>query len=361
MGGRKPARPHNLRDLWRARGHGARGDAPGRAQAADTDPFRGAAGDVINGQEAEDEDRRDTQAIRSGHEQRTAGDLPPPLRNAPAARDRPANEPPRGSPRQAPGRGYEEDPAAATAGDGGLRYGRPAVTAQGQYGGRKVRTGTVVSDKMQKTVLVAVQANIRHRLYKKTVRRVRRFMAHDEREESRLGDRVRIVEARPLSRHKRWRVIEVLERAELPEVAPESIDLELLGEVKREEVAPGAEAAVALAETATETVAAPQPEAAAGPEAAAEEAAPPVEPTVEEVTAEALAAAAPPPEEPADAAAQPVEVADETSVPETVAEAEEPLPIPIEEQPAVETSGPAEAAEPEAEEAAAEEAPATAE
>jgi len=99
----------------------------------------------------------------------------------------------------------------------------------------KVRDGTVVSDKMQKTVVVAVQANFRHRLYKKTVRRVRRLMVHDEREEAALGDRVRIIEAAPMSRRKRWRLLEVLTRAELPEVAPESIDLELLGEVKPEE------------------------------------------------------------------------------------------------------------------------------
>ena len=105
-----------------------------------------------------------------------------------------------------------------------------------------MRDGNVVSDKMQKTVVVAVEANFRHRLYKKTVRRVRRFMAHDETEEAKLGDRVRIVEASPISRRKRWRLVEVLTRAELPEVAPESIDLELLGEVKREEEEPEAEA-----------------------------------------------------------------------------------------------------------------------
>src|SRR2546425_2827739 len=99
----------------------------------------------------------------------------------------------------------------------------------------KVRDGTVVSDKMQKTVVVAVEANFRHRLYKKTVRRVRRLMAHDEAEVAHLGDRVRIIEAAPISRRKRWRLLEVLTRAELPEVAPESIDLELLGEVKPEE------------------------------------------------------------------------------------------------------------------------------
>jgi len=126
------------------------------------------------------------------------------------------------------------------------------VTARGgKYGGRKVREGTVVSDKMQKTVVVAVESHFRHPLYKKSVRRIRRFMAHDEAEESHLGDRVRIVESRPISRRKRWRVVEVLAKAELPEVAAASIDLELLGEVKPEEApAPAPEPAAVPAEPA---------------------------------------------------------------------------------------------------------------
>lgn len=131
------------------------------------------------------------------------------------------------------------------------------TTAQRRYRG-KVRDGTVVSDKMQKTVVVAIEANFRHRLYKKTVRRVRRLMAHDEREEAHLGDRVRIIESSPVSRHKRWRLLEVLTRAELPEVAPESIDLELLGEVKPEEETPATEAAPVTAEA----VSGPEAEAA---------------------------------------------------------------------------------------------------
>ena len=129
----------------------------------------------------------------------------------------------------------------------------------------KVRDGTVVSEKMRKTVIVAIEANFRHRLYKKTVRRVRRLMAHDELEEAHLGDRVRIVESSPISRHKRWRLLDVLIRAELPEVAPESIDLEVLGEVKAEE--PEAPPAAAGTEPAGEE---PVPaEAVAGPEAEA--------------------------------------------------------------------------------------------
>jgi small subunit ribosomal protein S17 len=131
------------------------------------------------------------------------------------------------------------------------------TTAKGKYGGRKVRDGTVVSDKMQKTVLVAVEEHIRHRLYKKRVKRMRRFMAHDEREESQMGDRVRIIEAAPISRRKRWLLVEVLQKAELPEVAAESIDLDLIGEVKREGEEPKAEAAEtkpAKAAEAAETV-----------------------------------------------------------------------------------------------------------
>jgi small subunit ribosomal protein S17 len=104
-----------------------------------------------------------------------------------------------------------------------------------KFGGRKVRQGIVVSDKMQKTVLVAVESFFRHRLYKKRVRRLKRYMVHDEEEVARLGDRVRIVESRPLSRHKRWRVVEVLTRAQMPEIEPEAIDLELLGQATRKE------------------------------------------------------------------------------------------------------------------------------
>lgn len=95
--------------------------------------------------------------------------------------------------------------------------------------------GTVVSDKSEKTVVVAVNSSVRHPLYKKIVRRVRKFMAHDDELDAHMGDVVRIVESRPISKRKRWRVIEVLSRADLPEVAAESIDLELLGEVKAEE------------------------------------------------------------------------------------------------------------------------------
>ena len=79
-------------------------------------------------------------------------------------------------------------------------------------GRRQERVGVVTTAKMKKTVVVAVERLVRHSFYKKTIRRTSKFMAHDELG-ARAGDRVRIVEARPLSRLKRWRVAEILERA----------------------------------------------------------------------------------------------------------------------------------------------------
>ena len=78
---------------------------------------------------------------------------------------------------------------------------------------RKVRDGIVVSDKMEKTVVVLVQDLKSHPLYKKVVRHTRRFKAHDDTGECKTGDRVRIVETRPISKEKRWRVSEILEKA----------------------------------------------------------------------------------------------------------------------------------------------------
>ncbi len=78
---------------------------------------------------------------------------------------------------------------------------------------RKVREGLVVSSKMDKTVVVAVVDRVRHRRYGKTMQRTKKLYAHDEANEVREGDRVRLQEIRPMSRQKRWRVVEVLERA----------------------------------------------------------------------------------------------------------------------------------------------------
>jgi small subunit ribosomal protein S17 len=78
---------------------------------------------------------------------------------------------------------------------------------------RKVRTGKVVSDKMDKTVVVAVERLVQHGLYGKPVKKTTKFKAHDENNESHTGDTVTIMETRPLSKDKRWRVVEIVERA----------------------------------------------------------------------------------------------------------------------------------------------------
>jgi small subunit ribosomal protein S17 len=79
---------------------------------------------------------------------------------------------------------------------------------------RKERVGLIVSDRADKTVTVSVEALVRHPMYKKRVRRSRKFMVHDERNEARVGDTVRIVETRPLSARKRWRLANIISRAE---------------------------------------------------------------------------------------------------------------------------------------------------
>jgi small subunit ribosomal protein S17 len=145
------------------------------------------------------------------------------------------------------------------------------MTVKGKFGGRKVRDGTVVSDKMQKTLLVAVEEHIRHPLYKKRIRRLHKLMAHDEREEGKMGDRVRIIEAAPVSRRKRWQLVEILQRAELPEVAAESIDLDLIGEVKREEEPTAEDAAPAAAASKPGAVEEAPAEEIAEPEASSED------------------------------------------------------------------------------------------
>ena len=89
----------------------------------------------------------------------------------------------------------------------------PSTNEQARTTHRKVREGIVISTKMDKTVVVAVVDRVRHRRYGKTLQRTNHLYAHDEANEVREGDRVRVAETRPMSRHKRWRVVEVLERA----------------------------------------------------------------------------------------------------------------------------------------------------
>jgi small subunit ribosomal protein S17 len=92
--------------------------------------------------------------------------------------------------------------------------GEPTTTATAkERGARKVREGVVASTAMDRTAVVVVETRKPHPLYKKTMVRTRRFQAHDENNDLRVGDRVRIVECRPYSKHKRWRLIEILERA----------------------------------------------------------------------------------------------------------------------------------------------------
>ncbi len=88
-----------------------------------------------------------------------------------------------------------------------------AEARQSLRGGRKTRTGRVVSDKMQKTVVVAIERRVPHPVYGKMVTRTRRVKAHDEENTAKTGDTVRIAETRPLSKDKRWRVVEIVERA----------------------------------------------------------------------------------------------------------------------------------------------------
>lgn len=129
----------------------------------------------------------------------------------------------------------------------------------------KLQTGTVVSNKMDKTVVVRIDRHKRHRLYGKTMRVTRRYKAHDENNECRLGDVVRIAETRPLSREKRWRVVEVVIKGDVAEIAPREIGAHIIEETR--------EAAAAEAAVRAEARAAARAEAAAAEPSTADEAA----------------------------------------------------------------------------------------
>ena len=115
---------------------------------------------------------------------------------------------------------------------------------------KKQRSGIVVSDKMDKTVVVQVERVVAHSLYGKSLRRRRRYKAHDETNVCRLGDRVMIEETRPLSKQKHWRVVRLLERREVAEIQPREIDAEMTGIPSRLRAEETAEARAA-AEAAT--------------------------------------------------------------------------------------------------------------
>ena len=79
---------------------------------------------------------------------------------------------------------------------------------------RKTRIGKVISDKMDKTIVVAIEYNVKHKLYNKIVKRTYKLKAHDEAQVAKIGDRVKVMETRPLSKDKRWRLVEVVEKAQ---------------------------------------------------------------------------------------------------------------------------------------------------
>jgi small subunit ribosomal protein S17 len=105
-----------------------------------------------------------------------------------------------------------EEPVATQSTRMDLDEGR--VQTDSTRGTRKERVGMVVSDAPEKTVTVAVETLVRHKLYKKRIRRSKKFLVHDEQNEAQIGDTVRIVETRPISRRKRWRLANVISRAE---------------------------------------------------------------------------------------------------------------------------------------------------
>lgn len=209
------------------------------------------------------------------------------------------------------------------------------TVATGKHGGGKTREGTVVSHSMEKTIVVNVASATRHRLYKKTIRRNRNYIVHDENGEAHKGDRVRIVESVPVSKTKRWRLIEVLRQVDLPAVAPGEIDLEVIGEAKPKEeegleAAATAPAAVGetpdgqpAAEVTDEAVQPAEAEATEEIETLEEIETPEEVKTVEDVPAELEAPAA----EEAEAAPEPAAVEESTAAEEPADErtaAEEP-------------------------------------
>ena len=142
---------------------------------------------------------------------------------------------------------------------------------------RKVRIGKVVSDKMDKTVVVTVEWRQPYALYKKSVRRRTRFTAHDSENQYKVGDLVRIMEGRPLSKTKRWRVVELLQREEIAEIQPDELVVEELVELETALVAE-AEPEIAIAEEeAAEAIVAEVETTEEEPEAADEEQPAPVE------------------------------------------------------------------------------------
>jgi small subunit ribosomal protein S17 len=172
---------------------------------------------------------------------------------------------------------------------------------QEQAVNRKARVGTVVSDRNDQTVVVAVERASRHRIYRKVIRQTKKYHVHDPNNDATRGDVVRIEECRPISKLKRWRLVEILTERAVADVAPESIGQEVVDEVQRsasraaEETGETAtEAPAAVVETPAAEVAAPAAEAeapVAEAEAPAEEPVAAVEPAAEAPVEDAAPAA----------------------------------------------------------------------
>jgi small subunit ribosomal protein S17 len=167
---------------------------------------------------------------------------------------------------------------------------------------RKARVGTVVSDVNDQTVVVEVERASRHRIYRKVIRKTKRYHVHDPNNEATRGDLVRIEECRPISKLKSWRLIEVLTERAVAEVAPEVIGREVVDEVQRSPTRAAEEAAETTGSAAEAPVEEPAAEVVAETTGSAAEA--PVEEPAAEVVAETTAA---------EAAAEPASDADAES------------------------------------------------
>ena len=209
---------------------------------------------------------------------------------------------------------------------------------------RKTRSGVVVAHGNDKTVIVAVGSAARHRLYGKVIRRTKRYPVHDPENVATTGDLVVIEECRPISKTKRWRLVEVITEREVAEVAPESIDEALVDEMQRTAARAAAEAEEATEPTAVAEAEEPTAEAETEePTAEAETEEPTAEAETEEPTAEAET------EEPtAEAETEEPTAEAETEEPTAEAETEEPAAEARAEEPAAEAEADAPTAEAEA-------------
>jgi len=150
-----------------------------------------------------------------------------------------------------------------------------AATGDGRVVNRKARTGTVVSDRGDQTIIVAIERAAPHRLYHKVIRRTKRYPVHDPQNAASVGDVVRIEECRPISKTKRWRLVAIVQEREVAQVRAEAIDSALVTEVQRSaahatEPVPGPAAPEAPAASAEAVAPAdPEPQAAQPPAAEA--------------------------------------------------------------------------------------------